>query len=323
MSSSAAAIAIDRALERRERIFELLETARRAGAVFAPVSHIDSAVKARQPRFLLKHDIHALALDSLLEFASLQADRGIAASYFFMAPEHPLTRRAYSFAEQAEAMRRIGKMGFEIGIHLDPFFLIRQEGRPLEQVVSRILERFALEGIEFGLGNTHGNSACRHPDRNGFETAYDLFSEVARQPDFPALKDVPLESASIIRRQRVRLADFGFSVWADMPLWTARQGFVTTAYLSDNPLGKRGTLRIAFQRDGLGGYRLADRQPPDSLSTSPQSRFLACPTSKPLQAASTDLEVPLESDDCRDWISDLATHPALMLIHPQFYCRLK
>ncbi|MEE8585240.1 MAG: hypothetical protein V3T83_10360, partial [Acidobacteriota bacterium] len=261
---------------RRSRLFRLLEAARSKGARFARVSEVDGLVERGAPAIYLKHDVHALCLHSLTEFARRERGLGILGSYFFMAPDHPLTRPCYTFAQQARAMRLIRSMGHEIGLHIDPFFLMDCLRMPLPRLLKGVLARFRDEGLQLRVGNLHGNSGFRMLDRNGFETSFDLFREVGRQPDYPVLADLPEETARLIRSSRVSLHEHGFRHWADMPMWSARHGLVVTSYLSDNYLGRRGTLRILVHGDAVARYKLADRQPPHSLAPVAARRYVPC-----------------------------------------------
>jgi len=309
---------------RRKRLFQLLGDAEAAGTTFARLSEIDGFVEAGRPAFILKHDVHGVPLPALLEFAEAERSMGIPGTYFFMAPDHPLTRPAYDFAAQAEAMRAVVAMGHEVGAHLDPYFLMSHCGQSLADVMKDVLARFAGAGVPARFGNMHGNSRHKMPDRDGFGTSFDLFDEIGRQPDHPALAAVPEETAELIRTSRVRLRDLGFTHWADMPLWSSAYGFIVTNFVTDNRLARDGTVEILVHPETRGHYKLADRQPPGSRTPATTRALVPCPAAGDAGAA-TDPEpgsvvIAFGDEEFERRFRALHSHPVLFLIHPEHYC---
>lgn len=311
---------------RRHRLFGLFRQLAESGTLFAPLSQVDRLVDAGQPAFLIKHDVHGVAPEALLAFAKAEMELGVVGAYFFMAPDHPLTGGVYSFAEQAAVMSGVRAMGHEIGLHIDPYFLMDRMGKPLRDVLGEILGQFEDVGLRLTCGNMHGNSRFKMPDVNGYGTSFDLFAEVGRQQDYPELRDVPAETARLIRDNRVSLRDFGFTHWADMPLWSARHGFVVTNFVTDNQLGKRGTIEIVTHADTNRRYKLADHQPPGSRTPSTARRIVECPppgaggeekAGGAFPAGSFVLD--FDSDEVVEWFDRLSDHPALLLVHPEHY----
>lgn len=305
---------------RCSRLFDLLRVALDGGARFARVTEVDQLVADQSAAIILKHDIHAVPLAELERFATQQAELGILGSYFFMAPDHPLTAPAYSFADQCQSMRTIETLGHEVGLHIDPFFLIDTLAQPLAIVLEQTIEAFAEQGIVVRCGNMHGNSKYKMLDRSGFGTSFDLFAELGRQPDYPTLADVPAETASLIRANRLRLADFGITHWADMPLWSAQHGYVVTNYITDNQLARRDAIEVNTREHTLGGYQLADRQPPGSRTPSEPREFVPCKSPAARSELPTgSFTVDFDSDELEDWLRRLSGHPTLFLVHPQHY----
>lgn len=269
---------------------------------------------------VLKHDIHDLDLQRLVEFASEEVAQGIVGSYYFMAPGHPLTARSYSPAEQIEAMLRIHALGHEVGLHVDPLFLIDWKKRPLRELMDEMVAQFRSHGLEIVSGNMHGNSQFKGLDRNGYGTSFDLFEEIARQPDYPELRDVDPAVADDIRRHRMRLSEIGLTHWADMPLYSRRFGYVVTQFVTDNQLAKKGSFEVRIDPEAVGQYKLADRQPPGSRSRSVARETIALAKSPPApHLAAGSHHLALDDEALEDAFVALSAHPTLILIHPQHY----
>jgi hypothetical protein len=307
------------ASSRQERLFGLLRTMVGSGARIAPIGAVDERVDCGEASLFLKHDVHGLKLDALLALAQREAAEGWLGTYLFMAPDHPLTISHYGFDQQVRCMHAVREAGHEIGLHIDPYFLMHHWSLPLAEVMRRIVERFAREDIRLAVGNMHGNSRHKHADLDGRGTMFDLFAELGRQPDFPELARVPRESAEIIRAQRVSVRDYGFAHWADMPVWSARHGFVVTHFVTDNQLGKLGTVETLVQEDCWGAYKLCDRQTPGSRSSA-AARALVRVSDEPRGTAVGVETLPWDSQALTERLRGIARQPTLMLIHPEFYC---
>jgi hypothetical protein len=305
----------------QRNLFDLFDRARAEGIRFAKISEVDGAIAAAEPVLLLKHDVHGLSLDALLAFAAREAQMGIRGTYLFMPRDHPVTARHFDFPAQLEAMEVISELGHELGLHVDPYFQIHQKGRPFADCLREIMDEFAAGGIKLRVGNMHGNSRHKHPDRDGYGTMFDLIEEIGRQPDFPALAAVPEESAALIRANRIRARDFGFTHWGDMPVWSARNGFIVTNFMTDNQLGKQGTIEVLTRSETRAAYLLADRQPPGSRNLGSRRTGIATPapeeTARPVHERMTfDQEAPRR-------LCEVLTRgglPMLFLVHPEHYC---
>lgn len=304
-----------------EALLDLLEGWGRTGARFAHLTDIDRFVAARQAGIFLKHDVHDLDPDGLVAFARREAELGIAGSYFFMPPDHPRTRKAYGFADQIRAMKAVEACGHELGLHIDPYFLIAEENRPLKAVLTDMLARFAEHGVTFRIGNMHGNSRHRHPDLDGYGTSFDLFDEVGRQQDYPELSRVPPESAEIIRANRTRLAELGFTHWADMPVWSAANGFVATNFLTDNRFGKDGTFELILDERTRGAYLISDVQLPGSRNRAQGDTVAVEETPAGGHAGPVHERITLTDGALADRFGKAGPiMPLLVLLHPEFYC---
>ena len=305
----------------QDALFGLLQRWVRSDACFAQLTAIDKHVSRAEGAIFLKHDVHDLDLDRLVSFAERESSLGIVGTYFFMPPEHPRTRKAYSFVDQVSAMRAVAACGHELGLHIDPYFLIAEESRQLETLLRDMLTRFGEHDIAFRVGNMHGNSRHKHPDRDGYGTSFDLFDEVARQQDYPELSRVPSESADIIRANRTSLVGLGFTHWADMPVWSAEHGFVATNFLTDNRFGKEGTFELILDDQTRGAYLLSQSQLPGSRNRS-DGVVVALRDSSPSQLVEPIHErITLLDGALASRFGDAAgIMPLLVLLHPEFYC---
>lgn len=308
-----------RGMAAQDALFEALEEALRGGASLAPLTEIDRFVDERQPGIFLKHDVHDVDLDGVVAFAEREARLGIRGTYFFMPPGHPRTRETYGFTDQAKCMVAIERLGHEVGLHVDPYYQIHAKGQPLRAILQELRAAFEGCGVTLRIGNMHGNSGHKHLDMDGYGTSFDLFDELGRQPDFPHLERVPPETAELIRTHRVSLVHLGFTHWGDLPVWSARHGFIATNFLTDNGYGKRGTFELIVWSDTLGSYRISPRQPPGS-----RNRAQGClvPTVEPDPSALPLREhIGLEGGDVADRLARPGRiMPLLVLIHPEFYC---
>lgn len=303
---------------RRCRLFSLLTSILDSGGIFARIRDVDDFISNFQPAIFLKHDVHGVPLDGLLKFAKEEASIGVRGSYFFMAPNHPLTVNLFTEEEQLSVMRKVQQMGHEIGLHIDPYFLIEHLKIPLSEILHNTLNKWRENGIDVCCANMHGNSRYKGLDNNGYGTSFDLFSEIARQPDFPELENVSDELKCVILENKVHLKDFGLRVWGDMPMWSAENKYVVTNYLSDNFLGKGEIMRSIVHDNSLSRYNLCDYQPPGSRN---------------IVSARESVDIGDAKIDCKQGVSDhdfysesfsllfqqLSTCPLQVLIHPQYY----
>jgi len=349
--SSSSLTGITREQDRRKRLFELFKIAQESGARFARLTEIDNLIESGHAGFFLKHDVHGLSLDALIEFAEQERAMNVTGTYFFMAPEHPHTSKHYTFKEQTAAMRRIKELGFDTGLHMDPFFLIQHYKQNLREILQEIMNRFEDESITFYCGNTHGNTAHRVLDKNGFDLSFALFEqltwqpdypelkdvprsfiwngfdlsfalfeELTRQPDYPELKDIPPGTATLIRSNRVKLSDCGLTHWGDGLLWSRQSGYIVTNFISDNFLGKKGGLNTFIHDEALWRYKLSDKQPPGPFTPSVIRRLIpitSVPENVKLSEGARMIE--FNSSETNSFFKAIACHPTQFLIHPQFY----
>ncbi|NDV27499.1 hypothetical protein [Desulfovibrio sp. JC010] len=307
--------------QRAERLFFLLEQLRDERAEFILSRSLDRKARGEaSPFVLLRCDVHAVGPKELICFGRELAKRSLPAAFLFLAPDHPANLGRLSPQEQLTAMRELEGMGHETGVHLDPHYLISGQECSLEDILREMLSVFSANGIKPVTGSIHGNSRYKGLDENGFGTAFDFFAELGRQPDFPKLSNVHPELAESIRRNRISLESLNFDTWIDQPLWTRKNGFMVTNYISDNGLAKSGTLSVTLQPDSMKHLKLADHQPPGALTCTAARELV------PLKGGGM-LEPPFTGTRNLDFFSAgldglvkvLPSVPLLFLLHPQHY----
>ena len=299
--------------------FAALEALCGAGVPVRPVSQVDALAAESTPAVMLKHDVHGVDPDDLVKFARREASLGIRATFLFMPPGHPVTVSSYDLDTQCTMMREILAIGHEVGLHLDPYHLVQDEPDLLEDSLRSVLNRFAERGIEMTVGTTHGNTQDPNRDIDGYETAMDFFSETARHDDFPTLSRVPESSAALIREHRTSLAESGFYVWADLPVWSSASGFTATNYLTDKWLEKRSTFRMHVFEETRGAYYRTERQPPGGLNRPPGGQQVAVSSAGARQLAPGVHELPIDAEVFINLLDHSGALPLLFLAHPQFY----
>lgn len=301
----------------QKTLFTLFASIQEHGGAFRAVADVNTSIKAAESAVILKHDIHDLSLDQLVRLAEKEQECGIRGTWLFMPSGHPRTCQAYDFKAQGKAMRAIEACGHEIGLHIDPFYQL--DAHPeysLKATIERVLGEFRDEGIKITTGNLHGNSKFKGPDNDGFGTMFEFFEEVARQPDFPSLSNVPKESAEIIRRERISLKSLGIEQWCDMPLWTATHGMVRTGFVTDNNFGRTGKVEVLFAREDDNAWCLLKQQPPGSRTRGPVERRISTGNAEAVDWADC---VSFNEANAHS-IGKVAGHgPTLILIHPEFY----
>ena len=312
---------VDLARKRQKRLLELFQSIISAKGTIVPISAVDEKVAQQTSAYFLKHDVHDLSLGNLIDFASEEINLGISATYFFLPKDHPRIAKAYKYEEQIEAMHQIKALGHELALHIDPYFLMHERGVGLADALADALYDFRQNGIEFKIGNLHGNSQFKLLDINGYGTSFDLFEEIGRQPDFPKLADVSEQYAEIIRKNRVSLAEFGLSHWADMPLWSAGIGFVGTNYLTDNNLAKKGSVEVLMRGATTGCYYISKTQPPGYRNLAADGQTISTRECHQEYDSNSSQSFNFFSEDLMKLLSGPnGAQPLLMLIHPEFYC---
>jgi hypothetical protein len=139
----------------------------------------------------LRHDVDD-RIDSALELARREHDRGLRATYFVL---H--TAPYYERVDLLDRLRRLQELGHEVGWHNDLVTLAVVHGRDPAAYLQRELERLRGDGIDVVGVAAHGSPWCH---RLGFHNSY-------------AFSDLPQPIAGFPTRFEPIgfLADFGFA----------------------------------------------------------------------------------------------------------------
>jgi hypothetical protein len=138
----------------------------------------------------LRHDVDS-RLESALEIARLEHDRGLRATYFVL---H--TAPYWNDTELVPRLRRLQELGHEVGFHNDLVTLQLVRGADAGDVLRRELERLRSAGIEVVGAAAHGSPWCH---RLGFHNNYVFAGWDEPRPGYPSI-DVP---------QKLDPAEFG------------------------------------------------------------------------------------------------------------------
>ena len=202
---------------------------------FLPVDEFATRLKGSPGPFgLVKLDIHR-AIRRTPEVGALLQQRGVR-GLFLMMHRHPLTDDYYDAPLTWRILRELTEMGHEVGLHLDPFDLIRKHG-DLNTGVAAALADLRGRGLTIRAATLHGDTSAHIRARNLF--AHDFFREMQfrstwdRQP--PVGEPVFVDHAG--RYSLAEMArDHGLRYFAEAN-FTADGEVLTSqplAYLSDN-----------------------------------------------------------------------------------------
>jgi hypothetical protein len=111
----------------------------------------------------LRHDVDS-RLESALELAGLEHDRGLRGTYFVL---H--TAPYWDDPDLLPRLRQLQELGHEVGLHHDLLTLERLHGADVRAVAERELRRLRDGGIEVSGAAAHGSPWCH---RLGFHNNY-------------------------------------------------------------------------------------------------------------------------------------------------------
>jgi hypothetical protein len=129
----------------------------------------------------LRHDVDS-RLESGLELAGLEAERGLRATYFVLHTA-PYWREPRLLAR----LGRLQQLGHEVGFHNDLLTVWRLEGAEPRAVLERELARLRGAGIDVVGAAAHGSPWCH---RLGFHNNYVFAGWDEPRPGYPN-RDVP------------------------------------------------------------------------------------------------------------------------------------
>jgi len=213
----------------------LVARLRDSGTKFLPVDEFARRLKGPPDGFgLVKLDIHR-AIRRTPEIAALLQQRGVR-GLFLMLHRHPLTDDYYDAPLTWEILREAAAMGHEIGLHLDPFDLIRKHG-DLNTGVAAALADLRGRGLTIRAATLHGDTSPHIRARSLF--AHDFFSELQFRSTWDRQPPVgePLFVDHVGRYSLAEMArDHGLHYFAEANFVAGGEVLSSQplAYLSDN-----------------------------------------------------------------------------------------
>jgi hypothetical protein len=203
-----------------------LSAVKRAGVTFVPVhefaerytAYYEQPAKERQKSFapfgLVKFDIHG-NVRRAYEVAEM-LHRLDVPGLFLMMHRHPLNAEYYDQGSTWRMLRRMQSAGHEIGIHADPFCLIREHGdlhRGFKEAIRDLRDR----GLTIRTATLHGDTR-EHIKARGLQ-ANDFFRERYRKTKWDGLPPEGEESLAthVHQYSHRRIAkQFGIEYFAEV-----------------------------------------------------------------------------------------------------------
>ncbi|MEI9932816.1 MAG: hypothetical protein WDM89_20340 [Rhizomicrobium sp.] len=216
-------------------ISALIARLKAGGIAFLPIDGFAERLRGAPDGFgLLKLDIHR-GIHRVQEAGRLLQDQGIH-GLFLMMHRHALNADYYDAPATWDILRELVSRGHEVGLHLDPFHMIREYG-DLHAGIEAALADMHRRGLAIRAATLHGDTAVHLRARKLF--AYDFFEEMKFRStwDGEAPSSEPIFAEHVGRYSFKTLAE-QFSL-----RWFAEANFVAggevltsqpLAYLSDN-----------------------------------------------------------------------------------------
>lgn len=244
--------------------------------------------KARKQGFgVLRFDIHG-NVERSLRVAEALSEYGLHGVFLTM-HRHPVNEGIYDSPVSWVSLKRIADLGHEIGLHFDPFYLIRAHGS-LYTGLRVALAEMRQRGFEMNVASVHGDTRA-HIKACGLQ-ANDFFEEGHRATRWNGEppKEEEFLAEHVRRYSQAKIANqLGLVHFAE-PNFTQNGELICdepTAYLSDN----RRQLRVNNLTDDGG-----------------PERFLMAP--EPLR---------ISRAFAQEVAAALRERPFLALFHPQWY----
>ncbi len=218
-----------------------------SGVSFLPVDQFAGRLKGAPGAFgLVKLDIHH-SIRRALELGHLLKQQNVPGLYLMM-HRHALSADYYDAPYTWEVLRELAGMGHEIGLHLDPFHMVREYG-DLYKGTAEALADMRGRGLTIRAATLHGDTAVHLRARKLF--AFDFFEEMK----FRSTWDGEPPSSEPMFAEHV--GRYSFKTLAEQHglRWFAEANFVADgevltsqplAYLSDN----RKTMALLNTPDG-------------------------------------------------------------------------
>jgi hypothetical protein len=195
----------------------------------APLRRLAGAEAGEHALVGLRHDVDA-RLDSARAIARLEAERGLAATYFVLHTASYYRRDE----ELAGVLRGLQSLGHEIGLHNDSLSLA-VEGEDPVAVLERELDWLRGEGIDVVGVAGHGSRAA-HRDRF---LNHQVFSDLPVRPRFPNSAVEPIDAA---RFRRTTLRSLGLEYDAD---FLGNERYYADSYFERGARWHPGRLRAS------------------------------------------------------------------------------
>lgn len=231
----------------QDEFAEMVASLRGAGIALLDVENFAARLGGETGGFgLLKFDIHhsirrALEIGEILRRQNLPG-------LFLMMHRHALSADYYDAPLTWQVLRELEGMGHEVGLHLDPFHIVRQSG-DLDKGVGEALADMRGRGLNIRAATLHGDTAQHLRARNLF--AFDFFKEL----QFRSTWDSKGPDGELIFAEHVGRYSFADLARDHGLRWFAEANFVADgkvlsaqplAYLSDN----RKTMALLNTKDG-------------------------------------------------------------------------
>jgi len=255
---------------------KLVSTLKNSGIAFLPIDQFADHLRGAPGAFgLVKLDIHH-SIRRALEVGRVLKQQNVHGLYLMM-HRHALSADYYDAPYTWDVLRELAGMGHEIGLHLDPFHMIREHG-DLYKGVAAALTDMRGRGLTIRAATLHGDTAVHLRARKLF--AYDFFEEMkflsswVRQPP----SSEPMFAEHVGRYSFKSLAEQHGLRWFAEANFVADGEVLSSqplAYLSDN----RKTIALLNTPGGeindAAPFRISDEftaRAADALKTQP---FLA------------------------------------------------
>ncbi|HVU22313.1 MAG TPA: hypothetical protein VHE09_16405, partial [Rhizomicrobium sp.] len=159
---------------RQDEVANLVATLKNSGTGFVAVDQFAERLKGAPGAVgLVKLDIHH-SIRRALELGRLLKEQNVQGLYLIM-HRHALSADYYDAPYTWEVLRELAGMGHEIGLHLDPFHMIREYG-DLYKGTEEALADMRGRGLTIRAATLHGDTAVHLRARKLF--AYDFFTEM-------------------------------------------------------------------------------------------------------------------------------------------------
>ncbi|HTT98551.1 MAG TPA: hypothetical protein VMF58_10915 [Rhizomicrobium sp.] len=261
---------------RQDELAKLIATLGTAGVSFLPVDQFAERLKGAPGAFgLVKLDIHH-SIRRALEVGRLLKQQNVHGLYLMM-HRHALSADYYDAPYTWEVLRELAGMGHEIGLHLDPFHMIREYG-DLYKGTAEALADMRGRGLNIRAATLHGDTAVHLRARKLF--AFDFFEEMA----FRSTWDREPPSSEPVFAEHVGRYSFRTLAQQHGLRWFAEANFVADgevlssqplAYLSDN----RKTMALLNTAGGeindAAPFRISDDFAPRAAEALKAQPFLA------------------------------------------------